>query len=247
MGAWLLIIIAAVLAWWYLSSQKRPSESVQVWQPEETVTYDDRSDYIEVNMKRLLRELESPQGYWTYANVPVQLDDEIDRLLAIEPNNKFGVALKEKMPKIKRDCATKMVLMRVDDLFERAELAVTVPTKQKNAREAIVAIESALAAGVADPVPLQQKLPSLKHYAAQVEIDGYTEKARRFEFKGNMKKALEYYQDALYSAIHDDVDDADQKSTINELTQKVDELAGLLQAKADEKRPARRRPSAPAD
>lgn len=131
-----------------------------------------------------------------------------------------------------------MVLMRVQDLSERAELAVTVATKQKYAKEALVTIEAAIGEQVADPTPLREKVPVLRRYVACVEIDGFTGKAKRFEFKGNLKKALEYYQDALYSAIHDDVHDAEQRDTINDLTAKVEELSATITRVAEEKKAA---------
>lgn len=217
------------------------------WEPQIPVSFsDDRAQYSEARIAELLRQLEEPYGYWTYANVPPQLEIEMHRLLDANPDNRVALALKERMPRLKRDCATKMVLMRVQDLSERAELATTVATKQKNAKEALVTIEAAIAEGLADPTPLRDKIPALRRYVAQVEIDGFTEKAKRFEFKGNLKKALEYYQDALYSAIHDDVDDAEQQQSIQTLTAKVEELTALIAQSAEEKKAAKRKPAEPA-
>lgn len=199
---------------------------------------DDRVVYAEQRIKELLRQLEQPYGYWTYANVPLELDNQLGRLIALDPNNRVGLALGDRLPMLKRDCATKMVLMRVDDLSSRADLAITVAAKQRNAKEALICIESAISDGVADPIPLREKIPALRRYIAQVEIDGFTEKAKRFEFKGNLKKALEYYQDALYSAIHDDVNDADQQEAIRDLTAKVEGLISDIASDSGKKKPA---------
>lgn len=246
-GEIFFFIGVAIIIYLVVRAARRPPPRQQArveWDSQSDVTAtDDRVQYSEERIKELLRQLDHPYGYWTYANVPVELDDQIARIFALDPANRVVRALMERMPTLKRDCATKMVLMRVGDLSSRAELASTVATKQKNAKEALICIEAAIADGVADPAPLREKVPALRRYVAQVEIDSFTEKAKRFEFKGNLKKALEYYQDALYSAIHDDVDDADQQETISGLTAKVEGLIAAIAKEAEGKPTGKKRPT----
>lgn len=61
------------------------------------------------------------------------------------------------------------------------------------------------------------------------QLDGYLEQAKRFEFKGNKKKALDAYYDALYFLRHDDIDDAAQTEHIKHLEQKILDLGGRLE------------------
>lgn len=62
-----------------------------------------------------------------------------------------------------------------------------------------------------------------------IQLEGYLEQAKRLEFKGNKKKALDAYYDALYFLRHDDIDDATQTEHIKHLEQKILELGGRLE------------------
>ena len=53
---------------------------------------------------------------------------------------------------------------------------------------------------------------------------GYLEAARKAEFKGNVKKAIDQYQEALFFIRNDDIDDTQQRFEINEIETKLTEL-----------------------
>jgi hypothetical protein len=69
---------------------------------------------------------------------------------------------------------------------------------------------------------------SLQEQIAKVTMSDYLEKARKAEFKGQTKKALEQYYEALYFLKHDDVDDRLQTEHIASLEQKILGLGGSL-------------------
>lgn len=69
---------------------------------------------------------------------------------------------------------------------------------------------------------------NLQEQIAKVTMSDYLEKARKAEFKGQNKKALEQYYEALYFLKHDDVDDRLQAEHIALLEQKILGLGGSL-------------------
>lgn len=63
---------------------------------------------------------------------------------------------------------------------------------------------------------------------ATTTMTDYLEKAKKAEFKGQNKKALEQYYEALYFLKHDEVDDNLQTEHITLLERKIVELGGSL-------------------
>lgn len=59
-------------------------------------------------------------------------------------------------------------------------------------------------------------------YEAQLNI--YLETAKKAEFKGQNKKALDQYQEALYFLENDEIDDKLQKDNISKIKEKISEL-----------------------
>ncbi len=67
---------------------------------------------------------------------------------------------------------------------------------------------------------------TLSRMIQEVQLDEFMEKAQKAAFKGNKKKALDWYYEALYFLRHDDIDDSKQKSEISTIEQKIKELDG---------------------
>lgn len=72
---------------------------------------------------------------------------------------------------------------------------------------------------------LESKLQELIHKA---KLDGFLDAARKAEFKGQMKKAIDQYQEALYFILHDDIPDELQKGEIAEIDAKIKTLSQQL-------------------
>jgi len=68
---------------------------------------------------------------------------------------------------------------------------------------------------------LEMKLVELIH---QTQLNSYLEEAKKAEFKGQRKKALENYYEALYFLKHDEIDDALQSENISALEARIAEL-----------------------
>ena len=73
-------------------------------------------------------------------------------------------------------------------------------------------------------------LDSLEQQISQLirdtQLAGYLDAARKAEFKGQKKKALDQYYEALYFLKHDDIDDSLQQEHINLIESKIAELGG---------------------
>lgn len=70
---------------------------------------------------------------------------------------------------------------------------------------------------------LEQRVRKAIHSA---QLEGYLDQAKRYEFKGNKKKALDLYYDALYFLKHDEIEDSLQAEHISALEAKIDLLGG---------------------
>lgn len=64
--------------------------------------------------------------------------------------------------------------------------------------------------------------------SASVEAKGHVESAEKAEMKGNKKKALDCYIDALYHLQNDDVPDEEQTDMISELENRIQRLRSEL-------------------
>lgn len=64
----------------------------------------------------------------------------------------------------------------------------------------------------------------LKKVIQDLQLKAYMDDAKLAEFKGNKKKALDKYYEALYFLQHDDIDDRFQSSDINDIEAKIKEL-----------------------
>gem|GEM_PF-6975939 len=59
--------------------------------------------------------------------------------------------------------------------------------------------------------PLEQKITQEIH---KIQVNSFINEAKKAEFKGNIKKALDKYYEALYFLKTDKIDDAKQQETI---------------------------------
>ena len=58
----------------------------------------------------------------------------------------------------------------------------------------------------------------------ETQLNVYMETAKKAEFKGQNKKALDQYQEALYFLKNDEIDDQFQKDNINKIDKKIKDL-----------------------
>lgn len=152
------------------------------------------------------------------------LEENLKEVLKISPDNASAKQMYAMLPEIRSKVHTKAVVETVKKLSNKAELAKLASTKQRFAKEALIMIDAAVKTGIADQETIMEQANGLRRYIAQVEIDEYIGKAKRHEFKGQNNKALEFYKDALFSALNDNIPDDEQSDVIEHLKSKLAEL-----------------------
>jgi hypothetical protein len=65
----------------------------------------------------------------------------------------------------------------------------------------------------------------INKFKQKAQLDFYLEDAKKAEFKGNKKKALDQYQEALYFLKTDNIEDDLQRDYINDINKKISELS----------------------
>lgn len=102
---------------------------------------------------------------------------------------------------------------------EAAEVEKRAPLVQKALQKA-AEWEGLLPEGqLAQPVA---ELKALLHVA---RLESMVEEARRYEFKGDARRALDLYQEALYMVLNDEVPDEQQQEEIHALDAKIRALS----------------------
>lgn len=64
----------------------------------------------------------------------------------------------------------------------------------------------------------------VRKFLHETQLNAFLEEARKAEFKGNKKKALDQYKEALYFLRNDEIDDSLQAGKIKEIEKKISEL-----------------------
>ncbi len=65
----------------------------------------------------------------------------------------------------------------------------------------------------------------LRKVIQEIQLSSYLNDAKKAEFKGDKKKALDKYYEALYFLQHDEIDDALQTNEIEDIEAKIKELS----------------------
>jgi len=120
----------------------------------------------------------------------------------------------------------------VSDGLARAEVAMTATAKIAQASHALIRLRDFNDQG-ARPGLLETLERKLKDFLHTTQLNAYLEKANKAEFKGQYKKALDQFREALYFLKHDEIDDKLQAAHIGEIEKKIAELKSRLAAGAD--------------
>lgn len=121
-----------------------------------------------------------------------------------------------------------IVVEGVDDEINKhitkAEISSTVRTKITNAEKALLSIEQGKKL-IKDLSKLKSLETKVKSFIHSTKLQSFLEEAQKAEFKGQIKKAIDQYKEALYFLKSDEIDDELQKSEISKISQKIDELS----------------------
>ncbi|MBA7619399.1 hypothetical protein ES703_26738 [subsurface metagenome] len=139
-----------------------------------------------------------------------------------DPKQSFII---EKFQEVKKHLKLDKVKEEVEKYLEKAKLATTIKTKINSANKALLKISDAKKKLDYGIKTLKQMEIEVKYFIHKIKLDDFIEKAQKFEFKGNKKKALDQYQEALYFLKTDEINDSFQKGEIEEIEKKINELS----------------------
>jgi hypothetical protein len=127
------------------------------------------------------------------------------------------------------DRRDQIIVEEIDELVEKAQekarLATTPRAKVTALNSGLLKVQE-IGKDLREPDRLRGAQTTLRTAAYRAELDGYLEAARKAEFKGNVKKALDQYKEALYLLKTDDICDDIQASEIAEIETEIRKLEG---------------------
>ena len=151
------------------------------------------------------------------SNLDVLLTYEVKDIPTISP--KPSELLKD-IKLLRRDTITNEVNEIFTKSVNQADVAAT-PTSEYNAlSKGFLKVQEILDVNNGDDHNFEQLL-RLKLLMHKAKIEGYISEARKAEFKGNAKKAIDQYQEALFYIENDDVDDSLQSDLLNQVKERL--------------------------
>lgn len=110
-----------------------------------------------------------------------------------------------------------------DKAKKKAELSSSVATKFNTLSKALLKVQEILGLEKR-PINQHQTATELRLLMHKSKVEGFVTEARKAEFKGNVKKAIDQYQEALFYIKNDDIDDSLQVELITNIELKLQEL-----------------------
>ncbi|HFD81035.1 MAG TPA: hypothetical protein ENK05_11705 [Gammaproteobacteria bacterium] len=154
------------------------------------------------------------------------IQDAAAKIISINKSHEYAKSVLALLPQLEKQIAFDAANDRIEKLFERAKAAKTVNTVKKNISLAVGELEDIFNKGLIDEDEFNRNKKILLKFASDFEHDSYMEKGKRLEFKGQKKRALDAYQDALYTLLNDGIPDDEQTEEIAALQKKIENLAG---------------------
>ena len=119
-------------------------------------------------------------------------------------------------------------------LTQKARNYVTISEKLNTAQDAMSVLNSALQFYPNDP-QLTQSESALKDFIASIKVSHWIEQAERAAFKGNAKRAVSLYRDALFFLAREDVKSEEREAIAEKINFEIESLRELS-AKKEMKR-----------
>lgn len=111
-------------------------------------------------------------------------------------------------------------------LTQKARNYVTISEKLNTAQEALAVLDSALKFYPSDP-QLTESETALKNFIVSIKISHWVEQAERSAFKGNYKRAVSLYRDALFFLAREDVRTDERQAIAEKINSEIESLREL--------------------
>lgn len=105
----------------------------------------------------------------------------------------------------------------------KAEVAATIASKYNALANSLIKVKD-IFKNLSNPTFGKKVEKELKFLIHKIKLDGFLDAAKKAEFKGNKKRAIDQYQEALYFIRNDDIPDDQQIKEIKEIESKLKEL-----------------------
>jgi len=115
------------------------------------------------------------------------------------------------------------VTAEVEEALAKAEIAAIPRTSINEANKALLKIREGRQE-LREQAKLDQLEARVRRFSHETQLNAYLEAARKAEFKGQKKKALGQYQEALYFLRSDEIEDSLQAGKIGEIEAKISQL-----------------------
>lgn len=119
-------------------------------------------------------------------------------------------------------------------LTQKAQKYVTISKKINAAEKALSVLDSALQF-YPNETQLIESEAALKNFIASTKISHWIEQAERAEFKGNSKRALSLYRDALFFLAREDGDDLEKEKIAEIINTKIEKVREISEKKSIKK------------
>src|SRR3990167_2404266 len=173
------------------------------------------SKNLDVKLSRLDLLLERAQRLLAYENRDIPTFDPPPSSLLKTYRSKRDVIIKEGLETEVRNARAK------------ESLAATVKAKVGHLSKALLKVRE-YKGKASTPRMVENLEGDLQQRISIVQLNGCLDQAKKAEFKGQQKKALDQYYEALYFLRHDEVDDGLQKEQIGLVEAKIKELGGTI-------------------
>ena len=111
-------------------------------------------------------------------------------------------------------------------LTQKARNYVTISEKLNTAHEALTVLNSALQFYPNDP-RLTLSESALRDFISSIKVSHWIEQAERSAFKGNYKRAVSLYRDALFFLAREDVNNEEREAIAEKINFEIESLRGL--------------------
>lgn len=111
-------------------------------------------------------------------------------------------------------------------LTQKARNYVTIADKLNTAQEALAVLESALQF-YPNEMRLTESEVAIKDFIVSIKVSHWIENAERAAFKGNYKRAINLYRDALFFLAREDVRTEEREAIAEKINLEIEILRGL--------------------
>lgn len=108
-------------------------------------------------------------------------------------------------------------------LIQEAKLCATISKKLENAIKALTILDSAIEFYPAEK-ELSDSVAAVKEFMATVKVSHWIEQAERSAFKGNYKRALNHYRDALFYLARENIKDSERQLIAEKINLEIEKI-----------------------